>query len=145
MELIVDETKVLFRVYAMSFLGLPYKWGGDDPIGGFDCSGFVVEMLKSIGLLRREDDYTADGLWGLYSEFPVYTAEFGSLAFYGRNKISHVGLCLNDKILMEFGGGDSTVKTEEDAEQKNACGRIRPIHTRSDLKCMCTPPYPWKV
>ena len=34
--------------YAMAFIGTPYVWGGDDPMGGFDCSGFCIEVLKGV-------------------------------------------------------------------------------------------------
>jgi len=30
-----------------------YLWGGDDPLAGFDCSGFVIEILKSVGILEE--------------------------------------------------------------------------------------------
>lgn len=51
---------------ALSYLGTPYIWGGDDP-SGFDCSGFVIECLKSVGLLSEKEDYTADGLYHLFN------------------------------------------------------------------------------
>ena len=35
---------------AWKYIGKFYKWGGDDP-SGFDCSGFVIEILKSVGIL----------------------------------------------------------------------------------------------
>ena len=38
---------------AWHLLGTPYRWGGDDPILGFDCSGFIVEILKSVGVLLK--------------------------------------------------------------------------------------------
>ena len=46
---------------ALSYRGTPYVWGGDDP-SGFDCSGFVLECLKSVGLLPERADLTADRL-----------------------------------------------------------------------------------
>jgi len=34
---------------ARSFEGLPYKWAGTSPADGFDCSGFVHEVLRLNG------------------------------------------------------------------------------------------------
>jgi len=45
--------------------GKPYRWGGDDP-GTFDCSGKVIEWLKSVGFFPRKKDTTADGLRRLF-------------------------------------------------------------------------------
>jgi len=45
--------------YVSHFVGTFYTWGGDDP-SSFDCSGLVVEALKSVGLISRHDDRTAD-------------------------------------------------------------------------------------
>jgi hypothetical protein len=35
---------------AMQFLGVPYVWGGTDPATGFDCSGFVRQVLGLSGI-----------------------------------------------------------------------------------------------
>src|SRR5262245_24009514 len=45
-----------------SHLNSPYAWGGDDSITGFDCSGLVIEGLRSVGLLARDGDWTAADL-----------------------------------------------------------------------------------
>ena len=36
--------------YAKSFIGKPYSWAGETPMGGFDCSGLVQTILRSVGL-----------------------------------------------------------------------------------------------
>lgn len=37
-------------VQALSLLGVPYRWGGDDPTRGLDCSGLVRHVFKAVGL-----------------------------------------------------------------------------------------------
>ncbi len=137
----VDKRLVLYE-YALRFVGTPYLWGGDDPMGGYDCSGLVLELLQSVGVLGKGDMNAAEMM--LHFTAGVIEADFGVLAFYGTGTASHVAFCLNSLQMLEAGGGDHTVLTRADAEEKNAYVRIRPIARRGDLLGLRLPPYPWK-
>lgn len=138
-----DSLRTLHE-YAMSFVGLPYRWGGDDPIGGYDCSGLVQEILASVGL-EPPTDLTAQGL---YHYFKNRTQSdrigAGALAFYGKSidAISHVALCIDHFRCIEAGGGGRATTTEDQAERDNAFVRIRPIKKRPDLIAVLMPNYP---
>lgn len=132
--------------YVLHFLGLPYLWGGDDPILGFDCSGFVQEFLIAFGAHPKPGaDLTAQGLYNELCKTGLSSVrEMGSIAFYGKSysEITHVALLLDSKSIFEFGGGGSKTKTKEDASSQNAYGRIRPLTKRTDLVTCIMPKYP---
>lgn len=76
---------------AERFVGIPYRWGGDNVVEGMDCSGFVRAVYNLCGLsiprtsrdqYRAGDAVSRDDL------------QDGDLVFFGASadKISHVGI-----------------------------------------------------
>lgn len=135
--------------YALSMVGKPYIWGGDDPIYGFDCSGLVNELLKACGMLPRVVDLNSQALFNTFKQANIpadQSVGFGTLAFYGINtrSISHVAFCLNDNLCLEAGSGNSTTTNKDIAAKQNAYVRIRPIKYRSDFLEFYTPHYSWR-
>lgn len=110
---------------AWKYIGKFYKWGGDDP-SGFDCSGFVIEILKSVGILPRKYDNTAEGLFFKFFKNKVKKAYRGCLVFYG-DPITHVEFCIDDTFSIGASGGGRDCTTIEDAIRKNAFVKLRPI------------------
>lgn len=132
--------------YAMSFLGTPYRWGGENPIGGVDCSGLVQEILRSVGM-DPPGDQTAQALFEYFVKDSLrLELSPGALAFYGPSitKIIHVAFMIDSSRIIEAGGGGSKVLTKEDANLHNAFVRIRPVKYRSDFLTTLKPKYPIK-
>lgn len=125
------EQRYYFIKVAESFLGKFYLWGGDDP-AGFDCSGMVLEAMKSVGKIGADVDTTADGLWQKYSPmYRTFKPTAGCLAFWFTNgKATHVAVCISDFFCITADGGGSKTLTVADAQQQNAFIKIRPIHHR---------------
>jgi len=126
----------VFLWVVLSYHGKPYTWGGDDPMAGMDCSGLVVEGLKSAGLIPRKRDYTADDLWKLFRHMRLDIPKCGSLCFWFDNQgtAAHVGVCINEDSYIGAEGGGIHVKTLEDAIKENAFIKIRPLFSRSGAK-----------
>jgi len=125
------------------YLGIPYIWGGNNALQGFDCSGFVQCILDMAGADPRGDQ-TAQALFDYFSKNGSWNAHgLGALAFYGAAtpKITHVGWCINKSQMIEAGGGDSTTKTKKDAAKRGAMVRIKLIKARSDLQAIIMPSY----
>lgn len=76
---------------AFSLLGTPYRWGGNSPEKGFDCSGLVGYVFRTIGIdLPRVSRAMAGEGTKVASRDAL--AE-GDLVFFGkRGRIDHVGI-----------------------------------------------------
>ncbi len=79
-------------IQAMSLVGVPYRWGGNTPASGFDCSGlvrYVMDRAADVNLPRTTADMSSRGV----SIEPDQIAP-GDLIFFnttGRPH-SHVGI-----------------------------------------------------
>lgn len=114
----------------------PYRWGGDDAIEGYDCSGFVLAGLHGVGVLPRSQDFTADAL--LKSVLPAKPRfkegkqlRRGMLVFWGAPKAHHVEVVwatFGDTVLtIGASGGGSQTTTLDAAAKQNAAVQVKPI------------------
>ena len=127
--------KESLMMFFQSVLGTPYKWGGNNCLQGYDCSGFVQDALAVIGV-DPKGDQTSNDLYNFFKDIQELNPKnisFGCLLFFGKEKVTHVAIALNNKQMIEAGGGGSKTTTFQDAMKINACVRIRPINRRSDL------------
>ena len=118
-----------------SKVNLPYIWGGDDSIEGYDCSGLVIEILKSVGLVEEKFDTTAHGLSKMYPETDII--QEGTLVYWDWNKdgiIDHVEIvCYIDEADYVYtigaSGGNSSTTSRQKASAQNAYVRVRPLRS----------------
>jgi cell wall-associated NlpC family hydrolase len=129
--------------YAKSFIGKPYLWAGEGPTG-FDCSGLVQEILRSVG----EDpsgDQTAQGLFNYFRENGTILQRMKpcALIFYGKSsrQITHVAFGIDNFRIVEAGGGGSSTVNVDVADKQGAMIRIRPHNHRTDMVAIFMPDY----
>lgn len=97
---------------AMGLVGVPYRWGGNTPAAGFDCSGlvrYVVERAASVDLPRTTADMSREGV----SIAPDAVAP-GDLIFFnttGRAH-SHVGVYVGDYRFVNAPSTGGTVRID---------------------------------
>ena len=128
--------------YAMSFVGVSYRWGGENP-NGMDCSGLVQEILRAAGI-DPPGDQTAQALYDHFVSKSSHNAfAAGAIAFYGQSiiKISHVAFMIDPYRIIEAGGGGSKTRTKEDADLQNAFVRVRLVKHRNDFLGTLKPNY----
>jgi cell wall-associated NlpC family hydrolase len=136
-----DQIERVLWALAVSYLGKPYKWGGDDPIEGVDCSGLVQEFLERIGAKDYPGDYTGQQMFTHYRSRSEPQRQLGSIIFYGKSvdQITHVGMFLTENYIIHAGGGGSKTKTLKDAADQNAFVKIRPFDYRKDIVAILRP------
>lgn len=129
-----EQLRELALQYAWKYLGTWYKWGGDDP-DGFDCSGFMVEVLTGVGLLPRRSDFNAQQLFNKFSKNKVEVPYEGCLVYWGKDNRSviHVEMMINERIAIGASGGTSKTINVQTAIEHNAFIKIRDCFTRSQL------------
>ncbi len=130
--------------YALHFIGQPYRWGGDDPIHGFDCSGLVVEILTAAGILPHRWDGTASQLLATLKALGAPTipmVKAGAVVFFrnAEGNVIHVELGLPGLLLLGASGGGSATDELEDAAAQNAFVKIRPYGYRSEQTVIVDP------
>lgn len=128
-----------FLWVVLQYHGTWYTWGGDDP-SSFDCSGLVIEGLKSVGIINRKMDYAADGLWKKFRLgkllLDTVVEDAGDLCFWFDNqgKAVHVAVCVDEEHYIGAEGGGRYVKTLKAAIKANAFIKIRPLDSRPGAK-----------
>jgi cell wall-associated NlpC family hydrolase len=101
---------------ALSFLGVPYLWGGASAGTGFDCSGLTmtVYQLNGLDLPRTSREQFVTGT-------PVdrSSMEKGDLIFFAAvgDKVSHVGIYAGNGLFIHAPGRGKIIRTDALAKE----------------------------
>lgn len=106
----VAANAVLMR--AFSLVGTPYRWGGNTPESGFDCSGLVNYVYRDVLALnlprtsRALSEYQGDRIK------PERLAP-GDLVFFGKgNEVNHVGIYVGEGRFVHAPTSGGTVRLD---------------------------------
>lgn len=121
---------------AIKYLGKPYVWGGEsDAEGGYDCSGYVYNVLNDSGI--KIGRTTAQEYYNKYKGNASNKKVAGALLFFGKSvtSITHVAIASGDGVHMyESIGSSKNTKTN-----KGKGVTYSYISRRKDLVAVCTP------
>ena len=85
-----------FALRALSFIGVRYKWGGNSPDTGFDCSGLIRYVYSQI--TGQAQPRNANDLSQVGETVDRTELQPGDLVFFNtlRKPFSHVGIYLGE-------------------------------------------------
>lgn len=103
---------VLFR--AMALVGTPYRWGGNTPTGGFDCSGLVEYIYRNAANIMlphsSRDMASMDGVKVKHMDDLMS----GDLVFFGSGAgINHVGVYVGKGRFVHAPNSGGTVRLDD--------------------------------
>lgn len=99
-------------LHAFSLVGIPYRWGGNTPAGGFDCSGLVVYVMRRAtgkALPRTVEKMSSAG-----REVSAQDRLPGDLVFFNTTgkEYSHVGIYIGQNRFVHAPSEGGTVRLE---------------------------------
>ncbi|MFV3406680.1 MULTISPECIES: C40 family peptidase [Pseudomonas] len=103
---------VLFR--AIGLVGTPYRWGGNTPDSGFDCSGligYVYRDAAGISLPRT----TRDMIGMRAPSVAINALQSGDLVFFATNgggQVSHAGIYVGEGRFVHAPSTGGTVRLD---------------------------------
>jgi cell wall-associated NlpC family hydrolase len=118
-------------LYALSLSDTPYRYGGNTPESGFDCSGFVRHVFKHT--LNMSLPRTSHEISRLGEAQKSTRLQPGDLVFYNtmHKNYSHVGIYLGEGKFVHSPRAGSSVRVENMNEdywvtRYNGARRLRP-------------------
>ena len=100
-------------VGALNMIGVRYRWGGESPDSGLDCSGFVRYVFQDtlgMALPRRAEEMSRVG-----EKVRVSDLKPGDLVFFNtmRRTFSHVGIYIGGNKFVHSPSTGSTIRVDD--------------------------------
>jgi cell wall-associated NlpC family hydrolase len=100
-------------VGALNMIGVRYRWGGNSPDSGLDCSGFVRYVFQDtlgLALPRRAEEMSHVG-----AKVRMADLKPGDLVFFNtmRRTFSHVGIYIGGNKFVHSPSTGSTIRVDD--------------------------------
>jgi len=103
---------VLFR--AIALVGTPYRWGGNTPAGGFDCSGLVDYIYRNAADILLPHSSREMAVMNGEEVRQMTDLASGDLVFFGGSGgVSHVGVYVGKGRFVHAPNSGGTVRLDD--------------------------------
>lgn len=99
-------------IYAVGLVGVPYRYGGNTPAAGFDCSGLIGHVYRKMAGLALPRSVAGLQSWG--QPLLVDSIRSGDLVFFGGGEVAtHAGIYVGDGRFVHAPSTGGTVRLEQ--------------------------------
>lgn len=103
-------------LHAISLVGTPYRWGGNTPESGFDCSGLIGYVYKSSAGISPPRTVAALADWG--QAVPAVSLRTGDLVvFTQKGMTNHAGIYVGEGRFVHAPSSGGVVRLDEIASK----------------------------
>ncbi|MBS0467355.1 MAG: C40 family peptidase [Proteobacteria bacterium] len=97
-------------IHALGLVGTPYRYGGNTPEGGFDCSGLIGYVYQSrAGVAPPRTVAQLSGFGAAVDEDELRT---GDLVVFGRGRPTHAGIYVGQGRFVHAPSTGGTVRLD---------------------------------
>jgi len=98
-------------LYALGLVGTPYRYGGNTPETGFDCSGLIGHVYQSRAGIKPPRTTAELSFWG--RSIPQEILQTGDLVLFGKSTIAnHAGIYVGGGRFVHAPSTGGTVRLE---------------------------------
>lgn len=110
-EPVAPEASLAVAMHAMGLVGTPYRYGGNTPESGFDCSGLIGYVHWEAAQIRTPRTVAELSNWG--QPVSVDAVRTGDLAvFTVRGRTTHAGIYVGNGRFVHAPSTGGTVKLD---------------------------------
>jgi len=97
-------------IHALGLVGTPYRYGGNTPESGFDCSGLIGYVYQSRAGVAPPR--TVAQLSGFGAPVDAQDLRTGDLVVFGRGRPSHAGIYVGEGRFVHAPSSGGTVRLD---------------------------------
>jgi cell wall-associated NlpC family hydrolase len=117
-SLLENNSRNKILEHSKNLIGSPYLWGGKTPFG-YDCSGFLQQVFKSINISLQRD--TSEQIKDeRMNSIDIESADIGDIVFFNMegNGVDHVGIWYGESQVIHCGGEVKIQSIDDDSHKR---------------------------